>query len=177
MRLLYHFRNSDYVDNSLIKLKSHYCPKRYEHKELEKVISSLERTNIRITRTRDNIPSQRQALKLITKRIESGEIIIKPADKGSITVIMDPLYYLQMCLRHLEDENYYTKCSTDPSETVKQRMTEFANKYANTLTRREFEYLTKASCKMSNIYMLPKLHKSPRIDEIIKHEQKQNTPL
>ena len=39
------------------------------------------------------------------------------------------------------------------------------------LTLKERNYLTKRKHKISNLYMLPKLHKSKRINEIIQKQQ------
>ena len=40
-------------------------------------------------------------------KIRSNEIIIKPADNGSIVVVMMPKYYWTMCQSHLNNEQYY----------------------------------------------------------------------
>ena len=39
------------------------------------------------------------------------------------------------------------------------------------LTLKQYNYLTKRGHKISNLYMLPKLHKSKRINEIIQKQQ------
>ena len=167
LRLSYHFRDSSYTDNSIIKLKSTYCPKRNENSELEDVCFKLEKMKIRILKTRDNMGSARDALNSLIGRVNRGEIVIKPADKGAITVVMDPDFYLKMCLKHLDDTSYYTKITEDPSDIVLSRVTAFANKYKTMLTANEYSHLIHTKYKMSNIYMLPKLHKSRRVDQII----------
>ena len=43
----------------------------------------------------------------------------------------------------------------------------FAEKYKSILTNGEYDFLTKRCHKISNFYMLPKLHKSDDINEII----------
>ena len=171
LRLAYHFRDSDYTDNSIIKPKSAFCPRRNDNPELEDVCLSIERIPIRVLRTKDNLASARPALERLIGRVNRGEIVIKPADKGAITVVMNPDFYLEMCLRHLDDVNYYTKITEDPSNLVLTRVTEFANKYKSMLTVNEYNHLIHSSYKMSNIYMLPKLHKSRRVDEIIQEKQ------
>ena len=40
-------------------------------------------------------------------KIRANEIIIKPADKGSIVVVMTPEFYWKMCQSHLNNEQYY----------------------------------------------------------------------
>ena len=39
------------------------------------------------------------------------------------------------------------------------------------LTLKEYNHLTKRKHKISNLYMLPKLHKSKRINEIVQKQQ------
>ena len=134
---------------------------------MESICSTLEKTKVRIVKTKDNMESLRTALNNLVCRVQRCEIVIKPADKGAITVIMDPDYYLEMCLRHLNDTNYYTRVDEDPSHSVFNRVVSFANKYKDMLTQNEYNYLLHTKYKMSNIYMLPKLHKSRRVDEII----------
>ena len=100
------------------------------------------------------------------------EIIIKPADKGSIIVIMSPDYYWNICQSHISDTSYYRMLNdTDPSNIVQKRVMQFADKYKSMLTLKEYNYLTKRKYKISNLYMLPKLHKSKRINEIAQKQQ------
>ena len=172
LRLTFHFRNSsDYTDTSIIKLNSTFFPKRNTHFELEAMIANLEKMRIRKVNLKDNIPLLRSALSSLVNRTETNEILIKPADKGAITVIMDPNYYLQMCLRHLNDVSYYSLVETDPSDMLKQTITDFANKHQSILSPKEYEHLLYSRYKISNVYMLPKLHKSSRVDEIILENQ------
>ena len=173
LRLTYHFRNSNNTDTSIVKLNSSFCPKRNADQELENICSNLEQLPIFTRRTRDNIQNEREGLLSLTRRTTNMEIVIKPADKGSITVVMDPLYYHNMCLEHLEDRQYYQPIADNPSDIVLEKVVEFANNYQQMLTKKEHEYLTSSAYKMSNIYMLPKLHKSKRIDEIITSQQKE----
>ena len=60
---------------------------------------------------------------------------------------------------------------TDPSNIVQQLVTQFADKYKSMLTLKEYNYLTKRKHKISNLYMLPKLRKSKRINEIRQKQQ------
>ena len=62
LRLAYHFRDSSYTDNSIIKLKSGFCPKRNENPELEDICFRIERMKIKVLRSKDNIGSARPAL-------------------------------------------------------------------------------------------------------------------
>ena len=59
----------------------------------------------------------------------------------------------------------------NPSNIAQQRVTQFADKYKPMLTLKKYNYLTKRKHKISNLYMLPKLCKSKRINEIIQKQQ------
>ena len=97
---------------------------------------------------------------------------MKPADKGSIIVIISPDYYWNICQSHILDTSYYRMLNdTDPSNIVQQRVTQFSDKYKSMLTLKEYNYLTKRKHEISDFYMLPKLHKSKRINEIVQKQQ------
>ena len=73
-----------------------------------------------------------------------------------------------MCYRHLSDATFYNKLdNNDPSTIAQDRVNEFAEKYKSILTNNEYEFLTKRCHKILNFYMLSKLHKSKKINEII----------
>ena len=46
------------------------------------------------------------------------DITIKPADKGSATVVMDIEWYLRECYRQLENTNFYEKTNEDRTPKV-----------------------------------------------------------
>ena len=54
------------------------------------ICKKLSETKINVKGTSDNISNLRDGLDSFTTKIRSNEIIIKPADKGSIVVIMTP---------------------------------------------------------------------------------------
>ena len=113
--------------------------------------------------------SLRNTLNSLTEQVIQGKVLIKPADKGSIIVVMSPQDYWQMCLRHLDnDESYKCKGHYDPSELLDKRVEEYAIRYKSILTEKEFICLKNNHYKVSKFYMLPKLHKSKRLNEIIK---------
>ena len=74
---------------------------------------------------------------------------------------MSPDHYRNICQSHISDTTYYRILyETDLSNFVQQRVTQFTDKYKSMLTLKEYDYLTKRKHKISNLYMLPKLHKS-----------------
>ena len=119
-------------------------------------------------KTTNNISSLRNGLNSLIKRTTENEIVIKPADKESIITVMSPEFYLNMCESRLRNEEYY-ECiqDNDPSPLLKNRIIAYAKKYKNLLTENEYKTLTQKTYKISNFYMLPKLHKSKELNNII----------
>ena len=83
-------------------------------------------------KTTDNIISLRNGLNSLIKRITEKEIVIKPADKGSIITVLSPEFYLNMFESHLQNEEYY-ECIQDnnPSPLLKNRIIAYSKKYKN----------------------------------------------
>ena len=149
-------------------MPSTFIPPPNEHQELENICKEIEHTPINIRKSKDNLMNLRKGLELLLEKINTNKIIIKPADKGSITVVMTPKDYWNMCYRHLSDTTFYNNLdNNDPSTIVQDRVNKFAEEYKSILTNNEYDFLTKRCHKISNFYMLPKLHKSKKINEII----------
>ena len=73
-----------------------------------------------------------------------------------------------MCYRHLSGTRFYNNLDNNDSSTILQdRVNKFAEKYKSVLTNNEYDILTERCYKISNLYMLPKLHKSKEIKEIL----------
>ena len=114
-------------------------------------------------------PPIREALQTLTDKVTNKEIVIKSADKGDVTVIMTTKYYADMCMNELNKEKVYKRLGkTNPSNVVNREVLEFANRHRGILTAKEYQFLTKKEYKMANFYSLPKLHKSARINEMLK---------
>ena len=72
-------------------------------------------------RSNDNIRSdERKALSSLRKRTD---IVIKPADKGSATVVMSKDDYLTRVMDHLDNTQFYEKLSDDPKERFSEEIT------------------------------------------------------
>ena len=54
-------------------------------------------TEIKMKKTTNNIGSLRNGLNSLIKRTTENEIVIKPADKGSIITVISPEFYLNIC--------------------------------------------------------------------------------
>ena len=104
-------------------------------------------------------------------KIRPNEIIIKPADKGSIVVVMSSEYYWTMCQSHFKNEQSY-RClfENDSLLIINGKIINYANKYRSILTDNEYEYLINRNYKVSNLYMNTKLHKSKELNKIIENQ-------
>ena len=73
-----------------------------------------------------------------------------------------------MCESHLQNEEYY-ECiqDNDLSPLIKNRIIAYTKKYKNLLTENKYKTLTEKTYKISNFYMLPELHKSKELNDII----------
>ena len=73
-------------------------------------ILTVNRNHITDNLTKD----ERQALRNLKKR---QDIIIKPADKGSGTVVMDKSWYIDECNRQLNDAKFYRQLDRDITDS------------------------------------------------------------
>ena len=169
--MTYHFHDSTHEGKSIVRNESTFTPKNNKNQELEAICKNLSETKSNIKRISDNMPNLRDGLNSLITKIRLNEIIIKPADKGSIVVVMSSEYYWTMCQSHLNNEQYY-RClfENDPSLIVNEKIINYANKYRSILTDNEYEYLINRNYKIPNFYMNPKLYKSRELNEIIENQ-------
>ena len=116
--------------------------------------------NIQPIRISDNLTKdERTALKTLSKRTD---IIIKPADKGSGTVVMERQMYINECNRKLNDTTFYEKHNKDITNkvttTVKQYLQQM--KEDGHIDSDTYSYWTPRDPECSRFYILPKLHKN-----------------
>jgi len=72
----------------------------------------------KLTYIRDNLTkAQRRALHNLKRR---HDIVIKSADKGSATVIIDRTWYLDECYRQLNNPTFYEQQDTDFTDTIQK---------------------------------------------------------
>ncbi|XP_078374508.1 uncharacterized protein LOC144658057 [Oculina patagonica] len=111
------------------------------------------------TRIRDNLTRrERQALKKLRKRTD---IVIKPADKGSGTVVMDIQLYLNECYRQLNNQQFYKREKKDPTDHITGRVKKYLKGLLkdNIINKETHRYLTPQDPKAGRFYILPKIHK------------------
>ena len=86
--MTFHYQKSNIVDDSIVKLESTYTPKPNENADLENNCEELGHTKISLLKPKDNLYPLKKGLDSLIRKIENKELIIKPADKGSIIFIM-----------------------------------------------------------------------------------------
>ena len=98
-------------------------------------------------------------------------IIIKEADKGSTTVIMDKCDYKEMVLKIIQYNNYYVHVTNYNEKLIFKKLEDFVEQHKESVTEKEKEYITKFTFRNSNFYGLPKIHKSETIKDMFKENQ------
>ena len=172
VRLKFEFANSKktVIESTppLVKLPSKFMPKKNVHHELEEILRPVEWIRIKDDeKVKDNIKNREDLESLVHKTV-NNQVIIKPADKGDMIVIQNSDDYQKMCLDHLSNKEYYEDLGFEnPTFIVKQKVCALAKKYKQMLHEKEYEFLTVREHKMSNFYMLPKLHKNAELNEIL----------
>ena len=108
----------------------------------------------------DNLTQhERQALRNLKKR---QDIIIKPADKGSGTVVMDRTWYVDECNRQLNDPKFYKKQDGDITNQIQERVTTYVQRMLKDgyIDEKTKQYLIQTNVKPGRFYILPKIHKT-----------------
>ena len=103
--------------------------------------------------------AERQALNKL-KRNDS--IIIKPADKGSATVVMDKEAYMAEAYRQLNNSNYYRKLDEPVYKENVPKLNKILQnlKNAGFITDKQVDFLRASENDRARIfYLLPKIHK------------------
>ena len=103
---------------------------------------------------------ERRAIKTLKK---NKDIIIKPADKGGAIVIQDLTDYIKEDERQLMKKEHYSPLE-DPKKTIKQFIKEVHStlqqaKSKELIDEDMLKLLFRSNPRISNLYLLPKIHK------------------
>lgn len=91
-------------------------------------------------------------------------IIIKPADKGSATVIMNKSEYINEAQRQLSNTLHYKKLSQPVYPNVTAKVNQILDKLhkKKTINKKQLEYLqVPENPRNRQLYLVPKIHKDP----------------
>ena len=87
LRLIYHYRNSNIVDESIVKLEWTYTPKPNENADLENICKELEHTKMSLFKTKDNLHTLRKGLDSLIKKIENKKLLSNLQTKVQLLLI------------------------------------------------------------------------------------------
>ena len=131
------------------------------HDLLNELSDSVNTFNPQGNNSRSNITkSERTALQNLQK---DPDIIIKPADKGSSTVIMNKASYLNEGYRQLSNRLHYRRIQNPVHPNIRNSVNKILSdlKTKGNLKKKQLEYLeVKADPRPRQFYLLPKIHKS-----------------
>lgn len=118
--------------------------------------------SFRTLRTQPNLTHEESSS--LKDLAQNKEIVIKPADKGSMVVVMDTEQYLWEGYRQLADQKYYCKLKKPIYlETLTQIITIFQKLYEKKcIDAKQRNYLIgNSEPRPRYFYLLPKIHKDP----------------
>lgn len=175
LRLMDHFRNgidsNEDTKSSLIKKKSTFTISKSDNKILEKEILYLENLQLKdlpIAKNKDNLSrEERKALKELK---DNENIVIKKADKGGATVILDKKHYEEMVYSQLSNGTTYKRLEFNKDKSIHDKLKKFIEKHKECFTKNEEDCLRDSRFTTSCFYGLPKVHKSKIIANAIKSQ-------
>ena len=163
LKLTYNFRGRQHYNKSKFVAKSTWTPpdKDIHHHVLD-CIDNIKKdiSELSIPTCKNNLSiSENNALKSLRN---NPNIIIKPADKGSATVIMDKDNYIAEGHRQLNDGNHYMKLRTPLYPETADKISEILNDLykKHFISDKELNYLKPPIVpRPRQMYLLPKIHK------------------
>ena len=109
--------------------------------------------------------NQRFAINSLKK---NADIVIKTADKGGATVLIDKKDYHDAMRTLLSDSATYQKVEEVKLEELVKKVNKFVKSISPALSEKEIDYLMNHENKLAYIYGLPKIHKSKKLKEELK---------
>ena len=164
------FYGSDYKDDSLITPVSNYIPKSTKFESLKSIITELEIfanevSHLEKIHVNDNLTSsQREGLNFLKNH---NDLLYFKADKGSGVVFLDPEHYVNLVMDKLNSPNF-EKLVRNIDYFTMVKLNSLVRRYSTMLTPNEKRAITGFDYKSTNIYAMPKIHKSQLIKEAIK---------
>lgn len=167
IKLAYFFRNGTKFARKkpLFINKSNWTPP--DHKIhptiLEKIDNMIDEIKeIRIKKEYPNLKTSE--LRALRKLKQNLHLIIKPADKGASTVIMNKKDYIFEANRQLNNPKHYTKINNPIYPETSKKIGSIIEKLEQDgyISEKQAEYLAPdEEPRPRYFYMLPKIHKSP----------------
>ena len=108
-------------DISFVRNKSNFTPPDKRNGALDEFIDTVEKFPKTLRQTNINQNLKRSECEAVKSLKDDNSIIIKQADKGGASVIMNKENYKYMVERILNDEVYYTKLNTNPEKDLQMK--------------------------------------------------------
>ena len=161
LRLIDYFASEeqrDEEDESIIRNLGNFCPPINRNKVLDAAINFMNSISLNHSKQpKSNLTSKQW--NGINQLKNNNNIVIKEADKGGAVVIMNKEHYMRMVYSQLHDGVTYKRTDQSCDKKVMINLTKLVQKYHNSLTKKEIDYLTKFNFSTSNFYGLPIVHK------------------
>ena len=129
MRLLEYFHDYPPQTNlNPFRTKSNWTPPLHRDPALDTFLDAVEHDLFKLkpAPVRDNLTTrERQACKMLSRR---NDIIIKSADKDSGTVVMDRDWYINDCLRQLNNTKFYKLLDNDITTDIQKRILKYTER-------------------------------------------------
>ena len=126
---------------------------------------------------RNNLSKRERAA--LDRLSNNRDIVIKPADKGGATVILNAIDYVEEAKRQLDNETYYKKIESDFTSEHEQLINQCIDTYKNNgeLEEEIAKLLKPVKSRTPIFYMLPKIHKvknpgRPVVSSVNSHTEK-----
>ena len=126
---------------------------------------------------RNNLSKRERAA--LDRLSNNRDIVIKPADKGGATVILNAIDYVEEAKRQLDNEIYYKKIESDLTSEHEQLINQCIDTYKNNgeLEEEIAKLLKPVKSRTPIFYMLPKIHKvnnpgRPVVSSVNSHTEK-----
>lgn len=96
---------------------------------------------------------------------KTTDIVIKPADKGGNTVVMDHPLYTEMCLKILHNKNWYAESTMEAFHLANNKLSELILKAESRgiIDVNTRNFLINRHPRIPVLYALPKLHKKVQL--------------
>lgn len=170
MRFKYHFKNANENSNksSLIEsIISKTDPPISKNIDFENSMHKFEENAIKYGFQNQNINTQP---KYIHQMKLPGDIVFCKADKGGCLIILNKKDYQTLVSKHLQDKETYKSLANCPDETIHVKLKSLILHYQPFLKKDEIKYLLQHEYQSSTFYILPKIHKSVIITNIIENK-------
>ena len=164
LKLAYYYRKSkSHFKQNFVPKSTWVPPKKDIPKVIFDTIKNIESdiSKLKVPYHQNNL--SHAEIKAIKNIRNNSDIIIKPADKGSATVIMNKTDYINEGYRQLNDDRYYKKIPDhiylETAEKVNDILYDLVEK--KFISNKQYKYLkSPEDPRPRQFYMLPKIHKS-----------------